>query len=71
MRAESRVIREFGAFKDWMGSNGEGFRAGAASLLLTAAIIGICFGVRRDVLGMTGWKAIAVGALPGRFNRRS
>ncbi len=43
--------------------SGEFLGVNAASLLLTAAIIGICFGVRRDVLGMTGWKAIAVGGL--------
>ena len=34
-----------------------------ASLFLTAAIIGICFRVRRDVIGRTGWKFIIVGGL--------
>ena len=34
-----------------------------ASILLTTAIIGICFRVRRDVIGRAGWKFIAVGGL--------
>lgn len=34
-----------------------------ANLLLTAAIVGICFRVRRDVLCRTGWKMLIVGGV--------
>ena len=34
-----------------------------ASLFLTAAIIGICFRVRKDVVGKSGWKILAIGGL--------
>ena len=34
-----------------------------ASVLLTTAIIGICFSVRRNVIRKTGWRFIAVGGL--------
>lgn len=43
--------------------SGEFLGMNVANLLLTAAIIGICFQVRRDVLGSTGWKFIAVGGI--------
>ena len=34
-----------------------------ASLLLTAAIIGICFRVRRDVVGGAGWTFVLIGGI--------
>ena len=43
--------------------SGEFLSLNAASLLLTTAIIGICFRVRRDVIGRTGWKFIAVAGI--------
>ena len=40
---------------------GEALGLNVASLFLTCAIIGICFRVRRDIVGKTGWKVLLVG----------
>jgi uncharacterized integral membrane protein (TIGR00698 family) len=42
---------------------GEFLSLNVASILLSCAIIGICFRVRRDVVGKTGWKVLAVGGM--------
>jgi uncharacterized integral membrane protein (TIGR00698 family) len=42
---------------------GEFLSLNVASLLLSCAIIGICFRVRKDVVGKTGWKVLAVGGM--------
>jgi uncharacterized integral membrane protein (TIGR00698 family) len=43
--------------------SGQYLNLNAASLLLTTAIIGICFNVRRKVISGTGWKFIVVGGI--------
>ena len=42
---------------------GEPLSLNVASTLLTTAIIGICFRVRRDVVGKSGWRILAVGGI--------
>ncbi len=42
---------------------GEFLGLNAANLLLMAAIIAICFRVRYDVVGKTGWKVVVLGGL--------
>ena len=62
------LLNTFIAFPSWIISpiatgNGEFLGLNAANLFLTAAIIGICFRVRRNVIGRTGWKILTVGGL--------
>ena len=46
-------------------ANGQGeyLNLSAAGLLLSSAIIGICFRVKREFVGSSGWKFVAVGGL--------
>ncbi len=43
--------------------NGEFLSLNLANILLTTAIIGICFRVKKDVVGKSGWKILLTGGL--------
>ncbi|MDA4128863.1 MAG: putative sulfate exporter family transporter [Thaumarchaeota archaeon] len=47
--------------------SGQSLNLSIASVLLTTAIIGICFRVKRAVISVTGWKFIVVGGVAWGF----
>ena len=62
------LINTFFGLPSWVSGplasgSGQFLSLSVASAFLTAAIISICFRVKKDVLGKTGWKYIAVGGM--------